>query len=248
MTVEARRTAFRALHQSGCFILPNPWDIGSAKRLAALGFKAIASSSSAAARALGVEDYELTRNQVLDHLAMLNAATDLPVNADFENGFANAPDAVAINVKSAAATGIAGLSIEDRHGNELYDFDLAVARIAAAREALGPEGTGPMLVARTEIYLMDQPDHDEARRRLVAFADAGADCLYAPGITDRGEIAAIVKAVAPKPVNVILMNDDMTVRDLAALGVRRVSVGGALSAVAWAAFDDAACALAAQHP
>ncbi len=243
-----RRAAFRALHESGCFILPNPWDVGSARRLAALGFKALASSSSAAARSMGFEDYELTLDQVLDHLRMLTAATDLPVNADFENGFADAPDEVAANVTLAIDTGIAGLSIEDRQSTGLYPFDLSVARIAAARSAIDASATGVILVARTERYLTGAPDLDESVRRLVAFADAGADCLYAPGVTEAADIATIVRAVAPKPVNVLPMSDAMRVADLAALGVRRVSVGGALAGAAWRAFDRAAEALAAQMP
>jgi 2-methylisocitrate lyase-like PEP mutase family enzyme len=244
-TLAARRARFRDLHREGCFVLPNPWDAGSARRLEVLGFQALASSSSAAAQTLGMTDYEITLDQCLDHLTMLCAATDLPVNADFENGFADAPDAVAANVTRAIATGIAGVSVEDQHGGELYAFDLAVARIAAARAAIDATGADVMLVARTEGRLWNLSTPEEARDRLVAFAEAGADCLYAPGPTDPQEIAAIVAAVAPKPVNVLLMTADMRVADLAALGVRRVSTGGALANAAWRGFDEAAAKLAA---
>ncbi len=241
-----RRAAFRTLHTDGFFVLPNPWDIGSARRCEALGFKALASSSSAAAKALGVEDYELTLAQCLDHLAMLCAATGLPVNADFENGFADAPGDVAANVTHAIATGIAGVSIEDQHGGVLYALDHAVARIAAARAAIDASGHDVMLVARTEGRLWGLSSPQEAIDRLVAFAAAGADVLYAPGPTDLVEIAETVRAVAPKPVNVLLMNPDMRVADLAALGVRRVSTGGALSNAAWRGFDEAATKLATE--
>lgn len=241
----ARRARFRDLHRSGCFVLPNPWDAGSARRLEALGFPALASSSSAAAMALGLTDYEISLDQCLDHLTMLCAATDLPVNADFENGFADSPSEVAENVTRAIATGITGLSVEDQHGGQLYPFDLAVARIAAARAAIDASGADVMLVARTEGRLWNLSTPDEARERLVAFAESGADCLYAPGPTDLDEIAAIVAAVAPKPVNILLMNPDMRVADLAALGVRRVSTGGALANAAWRGFDEAAAKLAA---
>lgn len=244
----ARRAAFRALHNHGCFIIPNPWDVGSATRLAKLGFKALASSSSAAGKALGKNDYQITLDECLDHLTMLVGATDLPVNADFENGFADAPDDVAANVARAIATGIAGLSIEDQTGGALYPLDLAVARIKAARAAIDASGEDVMLIARTEGLLWKLSTPAEAIERLVAFADAGADCLYAPGVTDPDDIAAQVRAVAPKPLNVLIMNETMRVADLAALGVRRVSVGGALSNAAWAGFDKAAAALAAQMP
>jgi 2-methylisocitrate lyase-like PEP mutase family enzyme len=240
-----RRAAFRKLHDSGCFVLPNPWDIGSARRLEKLGFKAIASSSSAAALALGLTDYQIDLDQCLDHLTMLVSATGLPVNADFENGFADAPDGVAANVTRAIATGIAGLSIEDQHGGALYPLDLAVARIKAARAAIDASGEDVMLVARTEGRLWGLSTAQEAIDRLIAYADAGADCLYAPGVTDIEEVAAQVRAVAPKPVNVLIMNAAMRVADLAAAGVRRVSVGGALANAAWRGFDAAAAALAA---
>ncbi len=240
-----RRAAFRALHETGCFVLPNPWDIGSARRLQKLGFAAIASSSSAAALALGLTDYQIDLDQCLDHLAMLVGATDLPVNADFENGFADAPDDVAANVTRAIATGIAGLSIEDQTGGTLYPLDLAVERIAAARAAIDASGEDVMLVARTEGLLWEISTPHDAIDRLVAFADAGADILYAPGSNDIDDIAAIVRAVAPRPVNVLLMNATPKVPALAAAGVRRVSIGGALANAAWRGFDEAAEALAA---
>lgn len=243
----ARRADFRALHASGCFILPNPWDAGGATRLAELGFKALASSSSAAALALGKTDHLITLEEVLAHLSMLVAATDLPVNADFENGFADAPEEVATNVSRAIETGIAGLSIEDQTGPTLYPIDLAVARIAAARAAIDASGKDVILVARCEAYLLGETDPAVALARLAAFADAGADCLFAPGITNLGDIAAMVRALAPKPVNVLIMKPEMTVADLANAGVRRVSVGGALAGAAWRGFDRAAAALAAQQ-
>jgi 2-methylisocitrate lyase-like PEP mutase family enzyme len=239
----ARRATFRKLHESGFFVIPNPWDVGSAKRLEKLGFMALASSSSAAAKALGLTDYQITLDQCLDHLTMLCAATDLPVNADFENGFADAPADVAVNVTHAIACGVAGLSIEDQRGGALYPFELAVERIAAARDAIDASGENVMLVARTEGMLWQLADCDAAIERLIAYADAGADVLFAPGVTDPDEIAAMVRAVAPKPVNVLIMNDRMKIPDLAALGVRRVSVGGALANAAWNAFDRAAEAL-----
>ncbi len=243
----SRRAAFRALHEAGCFIIPNPWDAGSAKRLETLGFKALASSSSAAALSLGLTDHQISLEQKLDHLTMLCAATGLPVNADFENGFADDPADVAAHVTRAIATGVAGLSIEDQPSKGvLYPLDLAVARIAAARAAIDATGTDVLLVARTEAYLNDIKDVDFVIERLTAFADAGADCLFAPGMTDAAEIAATVRAVAPKPVNVLIMNAEMQVAELAALGVRRVSVGGALAGAAWRAFDKAAAALAGQ--
>jgi 2-methylisocitrate lyase-like PEP mutase family enzyme len=241
-----RRASFRALHADGCFVIPNPWDIGSARRLEKLGFRALASSSSAAAKALGLTDYQITLDQCLDHLRMLCAATRLPVNADFENGFADAPAEVAANVTRAIACGLAGLSIEDQRGGALYPLDFAVERIAAARAAIDASGEDVMLVARTEGMLWKLADGEAAIERLVAYADAGADVLFAPGVTDPDDIAAMVRAVAPKPVNVLIMNDRMNVAGLAALGVRRISVGGALANAAWDAFDEAAAALAAQ--
>ena len=237
--IAARRAAFRTLHRSGCFVLPNPWDIGSAARLQRRGFKALASTSAGMAWALGRDDGEVALEEVLAHLSMLCAATDLPVNADFEAGFADDAAGVAANVVRAAATGIAGLSIEDRAGGALNDVAAAVERVRAARAALDREAPDVLLVARSEGFLIGNPDLDATIVRLVAYARAGADCLYAPGVKDLRHIAAIVAAVAPKPVNVLLMGPEMRVADLEAAGVRRVSTGGALAAAAWAGFDDA---------
>ncbi len=237
--VASKRAGFRELHRDGCFVLPNPWDAGSARRLAARGFRALASTSSGFAWSLGREDGEVALDELLEHLSMLNEVTDLPLNADFEAGFADAPDAVARNVLLATDTGVAGLSIEDRTGSALYELPLAVERIRAAADAIASSGSDVMLVGRTEGYLLGDRDLSRTVGRLVAYAEAGADCLYAPGVTDPGEISEIVAAVAPKPVNVLLMSPQMRVGDLADLGVRRVSVGGGLARAAWAGFDRA---------
>jgi len=237
--VATRRARFRQLHESGCFMLPNPWDVGSARRLQQLGFAALASSSAGMAWALGCEDYAVPRDLVLDHLRLLCAATDLPVNADFEDGFADDPAGVAMNVALAIDTGIAGLSIEDRKDSGLRDLADAVARVRAAREAIDRSGHDVMLVARSEGYLAGQPDLAATIARLKAYADAGADVLYAPAMVSLDEIRAVAAAVAPKPVNVLLWGPAMRVADLAALGVRRVSTGGALAAAAWSGFDRA---------
>jgi 2-methylisocitrate lyase-like PEP mutase family enzyme len=239
VTAAAAREAFRALHRSGCFTLPNPWDLGSLRRIERLGFPAVATTSSGFAWSIGREDYGLTRDLALDHFRMLATATDLPVNADFENGFADEPEGVAQNVVLAAATGIAGVSIEDRKGKALYEPGLSVERIRAARRALDREATDVILVGRSEGFLVGQTDIRAIVARLVAYAEAGADCLYAPGITDPAHIRAVVAAVAPKPVNVLLRAPPMRIADLAALGVRRVSVGGRLAAAAWLGFDAA---------
>jgi 2-methylisocitrate lyase-like PEP mutase family enzyme len=227
--VAAKRAAFRALHETGCFILPNPWDADSARKLAALGFKALASTSAGYAWTLGREDGEVSRDELLAHLRDLNAATDLPVNADFEAGFADDPAQVAANVALAVETGVAGLSIEDRTGAELYPFAYAVERIRAAREVIADTGADVMLVGRSEGFLIGHRDLSATIKRLVAYAEAGADCLYAPGVTDLAAIDEIVTAVAPLPVNVLLMGPEMHVADLAAAGVRRVSTGGGLA-------------------
>jgi len=238
--IAERRVRFRALHARGCFLLPNPWDAGGAVRLERLGFKAIASSSSACAQALGLEDYQISLEQALAHLKLLVAATQLPVNADFESGFADAPERVADNVRLAVATGIAGLSIEDRSTTGLYDMERAAERVAAARQAIVATGEDVVLVARTEAYFEGETHTAPVIERLQRYAAAGADCLYAPGVKDLGAIADIVRAVAPKPVNVLLYGPDMRVADLAAAGVRRVSLGGALASAAWRGFDAAA--------
>lgn len=239
-----RRAVFRALHEEGCFTLPNPWDVGSAKRLEGLGFKALASTSAGMAWALGKSDGAVTRDEVIAHLKVLCAATDLPVNADFENGFGDTPDEVAESVTLAIEAGVAGLSIEDWSGITLYEPPVAVERLKAARAAIDASGRDVMLVGRTEGYLRGRRDLGATLERLKAYAGAGADCLYAPGVTDPVEILAIVEAAAPNPVNILLWGDDMTVESLARLGVRRVSTGGALAAAAWAGFDAAAKRLA----
>ena len=244
-TVAEKRGTFRALHESGCFVLPNPWDVGSARYLANLGFKALATTSAGAAWSLGLADGAVPLEAMLDHIRAIVEATDLPVNADFLAGFARAPEGVAENVRRCVETGVAGLSIEDATGDAaapLFDSSLAVQRIAAARAAIDASGENVLLVARTECYLTGHPDPlDEAIRRLIAFAEAGADCLYAPGVRGIADISAIVEAVAPKPVNVIASRpDSLTVGQIAALGVRRISVGGALARMAWAGFTKAA--------
>jgi 2-methylisocitrate lyase-like PEP mutase family enzyme len=235
--IRSKRATFRALHQQGCFVLPNPWDVGGIRRLEKRGFKALASTSAGAAWAIGRNDGELSRDEVLDHLRLLCGSTDLPVNADFESGFADEPEDVAANVALALDTGIVGLSIEDRTGRALYERPLAVDRIKAAHEAITRSGHEVMLVGRSEGYLIGRTELAATIDRLVAYADAGADCLYAPGITDISAIRTLVSAVAPKPVNVLLIGPNMRVADLADAGVRRVSVGGALAAAAWSAFD-----------
>ena len=240
----ARRATFRALHAEGCFVLPNPWDVGGAKRLEKLGFKALASTSAGMAWALGKDDGQVTRDDVIDHLRMLCAATDLPVNADFENGFADTPEGVGESVTLVIEAGVSGLSIEDWSGSALYDLPVAVARLKAARAAIDASGQDVILVGRTEGYLRGVRDLAVTVERLRAYAAAGADCLYAPAVTDPEEIKAIVQAVAPKPVNVLLWGSEMSVEGLSALGVRRVSTGGSLAAAAWAGFDAAAKRLA----
>lgn len=240
----ARRAAFRALHAQGCFALPNPWDVGSAKRLETLGFKALASTSAGAAWALGKEDGQISREEVIGHLRQLCGATELPVNADFENGFAETPEGVAESVGMAIDAGVAGLSIEDWSGSALYDLPVAVERIRAARAAIDASGQDVILVGRTEGYLRGNRDLAPTLERLKAYASAGADCLYAPAVVDPDEISAIAQAVAPKPVNVLFWGSDMSVDSLAALGVRRVSTGASLAAAAWAGFDKVAKLLA----
>jgi 2-methylisocitrate lyase-like PEP mutase family enzyme len=244
--------AFRALHESGCFLLPNPWDVGSAKVLSGLGFRALASSSAGLAFSRGLPDSvtDLPLDAVLAHLAELVAATPLPVNADFQNGYADEPEDVAAHVILCLRTGVAGLSIEDATGDAaapLYPLARAVERVRAARAAIDATGIPAVLTARCEAWLVGHPDPARtARERLVAFADAGADCLYAPGVRDAAAIAALVGAVAPKPLNVLMSapHPELTLRRLAELGVRRVSVGSALARVAWGAFLHAARGLA----
>ena len=246
--VEEKRAAFRDLHAAGCFVLPNPWDIGSARMLQHLGFSALASSSSAFAWTAGRSDNTMALADVLAHLEALCGAVDLPVNADFESGFARAPEDVAANVRRAVATGVAGLSIEDRDGerpSDLHDLPLAVERIRATRAAIDGMGANVVLVARTEGLLREPQAVAPAIDRLVAFAGAGADCLYAPGVRDKQHIAAMVRAVAPKPLNVLVSWPGLSLAELAELGVRRVSVGGALARVSWGAVVAAAAKLRA---
>lgn len=241
--LDDRRAAFHDLHAAGCFVMPNPWDAGSARALAQMGFKALATTSAGFAWTLGCADSRITLEQALDHLRAIVAATPLPVNADFEDGFAVEPRQVAANVTLAVATGVAGLSIEDatgEPGQPLYAFDLAVERVRAARRAIDESGTGVLLTGRSEGFFRGQPDFDETIRRLRAYAQAGADCMYAPGIDQPAQIAALVAAVAPKPVNLLINKPFISVAEAAALGVRRISVGGALARTAWSAFLQAA--------
>jgi 2-methylisocitrate lyase-like PEP mutase family enzyme len=243
-TVAEKRAAFRKLHEADFFVLPNPWDVGSALHLQRMGFKALASTSSGFANTLGRPDYGVTRDELLAHLAAVSAAIEVPFNADFEGGYAVEPDGVAANVRLAIETGVAGLSIEDRAiGAEpgLLDLDLAVERIKAARAEIDRDASGVVLVGRCEGYLVGQADLKKTIERLEAYADAGADCLYPPGPRDAGDIAAIVKALAPKPVNILLRGPTgPSPAQLRDLGVRRVSTGGALAFVAQRAFDEAA--------
>lgn len=243
-SIADKRHCFQQLHTAGCFAIPNPWDIGSARFLQSLGFKALATTSSGFAWSQGQADGAMSRESVLIHLESMVTATDLPVNADFENGFARDAPAVAESVRLAVATGIAGLSIEDSTGDPsrpLYDLDAAVERIRAARQAIDKAGGDTVLVGRAECFLHNRPDLDEAIGRLKAYASAGADCLYAPGLRTRDEIAAVVSSLAPRPVNVLIGSAHaLSMRDLAAMGVRRVSVGGALARSAWGGFMRAA--------
>jgi 2-methylisocitrate lyase-like PEP mutase family enzyme len=242
---------FRSLHASGCFVLPNPWDAGTAVYLHHLGFKALATTSSgfAFSRALPDEVWAIPRDLMLEHIRDVVSATPLPVNADFQTGYADEPEDVARNVALCIATGVAGLSIEDATGNSdapLYEDLLAVERITAARAAIDGSGIPVVLTARCEAWLVGHPDAFRvAVDRLVAYAGAGADCLYAPGVRDPEEIAAIVRAVSPKPINVLVSSPGLTVSQLSDLGVRRISVGSALSRVAWGAFARAAQSIAA---
>ncbi|WP_182376775.1 isocitrate lyase/phosphoenolpyruvate mutase family protein [Nocardioides sp. WS12] len=246
-TYDERTAAFHELHLSGCFVMPNPWDIGSARVLEQLGFPALATTSAGAAWTLGLADNELSLEQALDHLRAIAGAVKIPVNADFQGGFAVEPEGVAANVKLAAATGIAGLSIEDSSQDDaepLFAFDLSVERIRAARQAIDQSGTGVVLTARSEGFVAGRPDIDETIRRLIAYADAGADCLYAPRIELVEDIKAVVAAVAPKPVNLLINAPFLTVAEAADLGIRRISVGGTLAKTAWSGFLHAARELA----
>jgi len=250
MTPADKRRVFHELHQHGCFVVPNPWNVGTARYLQGLGFKALATTSSGYAHSLGYSDGDVARDMALAHARDIAGATDVPVNCDFEGGFADDPATVGDNVRLCVDTGIAGLSIEDFTGNNdepLYEFDLAVERVRAARQAIDATGSGVVFTARSEGFIHGRPDMAETVRRLTAFADAGADCLYAPGIRTREQIETVVKAVAPKPVNLLMSAPlGFTVSDVAGMGVRRISVGGTLARVAMQAFIRSAKEIAEQ--
>jgi 2-methylisocitrate lyase-like PEP mutase family enzyme len=242
-SIDDRVATFHRLHADGCFVMPNPWDVGSARVLEQLGFKALATTSAGLAWTLGCADNHITRDQALEHLRAIAGAVKVPINADFEGGYAVEPDQVAANVKLAVATGIAGLSIEDSTGDEenpLHDFELAVERVRAARRAIDESGTGVVLTGRSEGFVVGRPDLDETIRRLRAYSEAGADCLYAPRISTIDQIKAIFAAVSPKPVNLLINAPFITVSEAAALGVRRISVGGTLARTAWSGWLQAA--------
>ena len=249
ITLADKRATFRKLHESGCFVLPNPFDVGSAKALAQMGFKALASTSAGFAWTIGKADNHVTLDEVCAHLTTLCAAVDLPVNADFEGGFAHEAEKVGANVARGVKTGVAGLSIEDSTGDAtkpLYDRAHAIERIKAARAAIDADRSGVLLTGRCEAFLVGIADLDMVIDRLRAYADAGADCLYAPGIKTREQIEAIVKAVAPKPVNLLIGASGLSVKQAAERGVRRISVGGSLARTAWAGFMRAAREIADQ--
>jgi 2-methylisocitrate lyase-like PEP mutase family enzyme len=248
ITTAEKRAAFRALHEKGCFALPNPWDVGTARMLQGMGFQALATTSSGYAWSCGRPDGASSRDEVLEHLRMIAAATDLPVNADFESGYAEDAEGVARSVRMAVETGVAALSIEDSTGDPkspLRPIDQAVSRMRAARAAIDEGASGTMLVGRAENFFLGRPDIDDTITRLKAYSAAGADCLYAPGIRTRDHIIAVVKAVAPKPVNLLIgSTSEFTLAQVEAMGVRRVSVGGALARAAWGGFLRAARPLA----
>ena len=249
-SVTDKRRSYHALHESGCFVIPNPWDVGSARYLQSLGFKALASTSSGFAWSQGFADNAVSRDMVLEHLAELVAETDIPINADYEGGYADDPAGVAENVRLAVGTGVAGLSIEDSTGKKdkpLFDIDFAVERMKAARAAIDKAGGDTVLTGRAEGFIAGVPDLEQMIARLKAYSEAGADVLYAPGIKTREQIEAVVKAVAPKPVN--FLNGAAfghTVADIAGMGVRRISVGGALARSAWGGFMRVAKEIAEQ--
>ena len=249
-SIAGKRRTFQQLHESGCFVIPNPWDVGSALFLQGLGFKALATTSSGFAWSRGRPDNGISREMALEHLREIVAATDLPVNADFESGFALETAGVAESVRLAVDTGVAGLSIEDSTGDAarpLFEIDVAVERMRAARKAIDKAGGDTLLVGRAECFFVGRPDLDETIARLKAYAQAGADCLYAPGIRTREHIATVVGAVAPKPFNLLMgSTSELTMQEIGALGVRRVSVGGALARSAWGGFMRAAKVLAEQ--
>jgi 2-methylisocitrate lyase-like PEP mutase family enzyme len=247
-TVQEMRATFKALHAQGCFVIPNPWDVGSARMLEGLGFQALATTSSGHAWSMGRADGSVSRGALLEHLRAIVDATHLPVNADFESGFAADPAGVAESVRMAVETGVAGLSIEDSTGDPqrpLRALDEAVARLRAARAAIDDAGGDTLLVGRAENFYVGRPDLDDTIARLKAYAEAGADCVYAPGIRTRAQIISVVRAVAPRPVNVLIGGvSEFSVADVAAMGVRRISLGGALSRAAWGAFLRAARTIA----
>jgi 2-methylisocitrate lyase-like PEP mutase family enzyme len=249
-SVTDKRRAFRELHTSGCFVIPNPWDVGSARWLQGMGFKALASTSSGHAWSVGYADNAVGVDMVLAHLKEICDATDVPVNADFEGGYADEPSGVAANVTRCCATGVAGLSIEDSTGNKdkpLYDIPFAVERMKAARAAIDKAAPDVLLTGRAEGFIAGVPDLEQMIARLKAYSAVGADVLYAPGIKTREQIEAVVKAVAPKPVN--FLNSAAfghSVSDLASMGVRRISVGGALARSAWGGFTRMAKEIAEQ--
>jgi 2-methylisocitrate lyase-like PEP mutase family enzyme len=247
-TTQEKRARFRALHERGCFVLPNPWDTGTARMLASLGFKALATTSSGHAWSHGVPDGSAPRGAVLEYLRTIVTATDLPVNADFESGYAADPQGVAESVRLAVATGVAGISIEDSTGDPhapVRGLEDALARLRAARRAIDEAGGDTLLVGRAENFILGRPDLADTLIRLKAYAEAGADCLYAPGIRTREHITAVVAAVAPKPVNLLVgSTSEFSLDDIAAMGVRRISVGGALARAAWGGFLRAARTLA----
>src|SRR5580704_2195405 len=248
-TAADKRVTFRKMHETGCFVLPNPWDVGSAKALQRLGFKAVASTSAGFAWSIGKSDNHVTLEDVCEHLTSLCGAVDLPVNADFEGGFAHKPEKVAANVSRGVQTGVAGLSIEDSTGdvaNPLYERSFAIERIKAARAAIDADNSGVLLTGRCEGFLVGQPDLAMVIDRLQAYSAAGADCLYAPGIRTKEQITAIVKAVHPKPVNLLIGASGLSVAEAADLGIRRISVGGSLARIAWGGFMRAAREMAEQ--
>jgi len=249
VTTAEKRAIFRTMHETGCFVLPNPFDVGSAKALQHLGFKAVASTSAGFAWTLGKADNGVTLDEVCDHLSALSAAVDIPLNADFEGGFAREPDGVGANVARAVTTGVAGLSIEDSTGDKakpLYERSLAIARIKAARAAIDADNSGVLLTGRCEAYLWGQQDLNLVIDRLTAYAEAGADCLYAPGLKTAEDIAAVVKAAHPMPVNLLIGASGLSVAQATDLGVRRISVGGSLARTAWAGFMRSAREMAEQ--
>ena len=242
-TLHDRTQVFHELHRAGCFVIPNPWNVGSAKLLAQLGFEALATTSSGFAWSLGKRDNGVTLDEALVHYRAMSAAVSIPVSADFEHAFADAPEGVAANVARACATGLAGLSVEDSSADPahpLYDFSLAVERVRAAREAIDGSVSEVLLTARAEGFHVGSPSLDDSIARLRAFAEAGADCLFMPGLRRADDIRTVVEAVAPKPLNVLVSSDFTTVEEMAEIGVRRISVGGALARAAWAGFFTAA--------